>query len=147
MKRLIYLIAIIICFSCNTNSRKVEENDIKSNEKDYWQHLNYLLQIKNETAKQHWKDFATKNFFNPAIYYTHDGTYAVQTNAHILKLSGLEKTHKLENFEFIELSEKYTDTTNFNFNTSYTESDSTALYYQANVLFYQSFGLTNKLLE
>lgn len=146
MKRLIFLIAIIVCFSCNTNSRKVEENNMKSNEKDYWRHLNYLLQIKNETAKQHWKRFATKNFFNPAIYYTHQGTYAIQPNNHIFNLSGQEKTHKLENFEFLELSEKYTDTTNFNFNNSYTESDSTALYYQENVLFFQSFDLTNKLI-
>ena len=146
MKRLIYLTAIIVCFSCNTNSTKVEEYDVKSNEKDYWRHLNYLLQIKNETAKQHWKRFATKNFFNPAIYYTHQGTYSIQPNNHIFKLSGQEKTQKLDNFEFIALSEKYTDTTNFNFNNSYSESDSTALSYQANVLFFQSFDLTNKLI-
>lgn len=146
MKKLIFLIAIIVCFSCNTNSRKVDENDVISNEKDYWRHLNYLLQIKNETAKQDWKGFASKNFFNPAIYYTPQGTFAIQPNNHILEQSGLEKTRKLENFDFIELPEQYTDTTNFNFYNSYTESDSTALCYQANVLFFQSFGLTNKLI-
>lgn len=124
----------------------MEENEVKSNEKDYWRHLNYLLQIKNETAKQYWKGFATKNFYNPAIYYTHQGTFAIQPNNHILKLSGQEKTNKLENFEFIGLSEQFSDTTNFNFNNSHTESDTSALCYQANVLFFQSFGLTNKLI-
>ena len=145
MKKHLAILLLLTLFSC-TDTAKNEEVNESLMDQSYFRHLNYLLQIKNETAKQHWKGFATKNFFNPAIYYTLDGTYAVQPNDHILKLSGQEKTHKLENFEFIALSEKYTDTTNFNFNNSYTESDSTALYYQANVLFFQSFGLTNKLI-
>ena len=105
-----------------------------------------MIQIKNDVAEKHWKEFSTNDFFQPVIYYTYDGTFAVNPNEHILRVTQDDKLKSYRDVEVVKLPEKYTDTTNFNFSTSYSDSDSTALYYRENVLFFQSFGLTERLI-
>lgn len=53
----------------------------------------------------------------------------------------------IENFgETILLSNDYLDTTNFHFYTSFSDTDSSTLYFQESVLFFQSFELTRKFI-
>ena len=147
MKQFLHLIIILtLCFSCKNTTGKKEQNNSITNEMDYWRHLSYLIQIKNVVAERQWDEFSKKDFFQPLIYYTFDGTFAINPNQHILKITQHEKSKPFDDIEVIKLSEIYTDTTNFNFNISYTDSDSSALYYQENVLFFQSFDLTKKLI-
>ncbi len=146
MKKLLCLLLLVLPFSCQNASRKMGQNEAGKYQKDYWRHLNYLVKIKNNVAERGWSDFSKNDFFQPVIYYTLDGTFAVNPNDHILNVTRFERIKSHDDFEVIKLSETYTDTTNFNFNTSYSNTDSTALYYQENVLFFQSFDLTNKMI-
>lgn len=146
MKRLIYFLLLALAFSCQNNSHKIGQNQAEKYQENYWRHLTYLIGIKNEVAKGAWKGFSKKNFFQPIIYYTFEGTFVVNPNKHILKITDHETVKPINGIEVIELSKIYTDTTNFNFNTSYSDTDSTAIFYQENVLFFQSFDLTKKLI-
>lgn len=135
-----------ISFSCKHTSKKSEQNNSGIYQKDYWRHLSYLVQVKNDVAKKDWKEFSKNDYLQPIIYYTNDGTFAVNPNEHILSITQHDKMRPHHDVEVIKLSETYTDTTNFNFNTSYSDADSTALYYKENVLFFQSFNLTKKMI-
>lgn len=130
-----------------------EKAELKSEEKEttpyqdaHWRHLTYALQLKNEVAQRTWKEFTKKDFYHPAIYHTYDGAFVLAPNDHILKLTDYQKIKPFNQVETIKLSEKYTDTTSFDFSVSYSDTDSTALYFRDNVLSFQSFDLTEKLI-
>ena len=146
MKKLIYFLLIILAFSCQNAPKKIEQKEVEKHEKDYWRHLSYLIQIKNDVAKEHWSAFSKKDLFQPIVYYTFDGTFSVNPNKHILNIARHDKLKPFKGFSVIKLAETYTDTTNLNFSTSYTDDDSSALFYQENVLFFQSFDLTKNLI-
>ena len=146
MKKLLYILILIGFISCENRANKIDIEAKGTHQEDYWRHLSYLVQIKNDVAAKDWKDFSKGDFFQPIIYYTLDGTFAVNPNEHILNITQFEKMKSHDEIEVIKLSEAYTDTTNFNFNTSYSDTDSTALYYNENVLSFQSFDLTNKMI-
>ena len=146
MKKLAFFLLLIIPFSCKNTSKKIEQNEEGIYQGDYWRHLDFLLRLKNDVARSTWKDFPKEDFYQPVAYYTKDGTYVLNPNEHIRNLSEYQELRPYKQVERIKLSEKYTDTTNFNFSSSYTDSDSTALCYRENVLFFQSFDLTKKLI-
>lgn len=112
----------------------------------YWRHLAYLMNLKDEVAAENWEAFAEQELFQPAVFYTHDGTFVLNPNEHILTIADHQEEQSFGNVKVIRLSEEYTDTTNFQFSTSYDGSDSAALHYQNNVLYFQSFDLTNQLI-
>ena len=146
MKNFAYLWVLLVFYSCQDKPNKSEQSDIEIYQKDYLRHLAYLINVKNEVAQNTWQDFSKKDFFQPAVYYTHEATFVINPNEHIRSITEFQEMEPFGEFKVIKLSEKYTDTTNFNFQTSYIESDSTALYYRENVLFFQSFELTKKLI-
>jgi len=146
MRQLLYLFMLMLVFTCQNTAMQPERNKAGKYQKNYWRHLGYLVQIKNEVAERGWKDFSKNGFFQPIIYFTSDGTFAVNPNEHILNIAQFNKMKSLDNAEVIKLPKIFTDTTNFNFHTSYSDTDSTALYYQENILFFQSFDLTNKMI-
>jgi len=115
-------------------------------DQSYFRHLSYLINIKNEVAQEHWPDFAKNDFFQPVAYYTKDNTFVLNPNEHIRKITDHQEIAAFDKVPVINLSEKYTDTTNFRFSLSFT-SDSTALHYNENVLYCQSFELTKKFLQ
>ena len=135
-----------MCFSCKNASEEKGKYNSKTNEMEYWRHFSYLIQIKNDVAKEHWSAFSKKDLFQPIVYYTFDGTFSVNPNKHILNIARHDKLKPFKGFSVIKLAETYTDTTNLNFSTAYTDADSSALFYQENVLFFQSFDLTKKLI-
>ena len=146
MKNLISLLILLLYYSCQNNPNKIEQGTIEIHQEDYFRHLAYLIQLKNEVAQSAWKDFSKKDFFTPAVYFTYEGTFVMNPNERIQSMTEFKAMPTLNQVEVIKLSEKYTDTTNFNFSTSYSDTDSTALYYRENVLFFQSFDLTKKLI-
>ena len=146
MKKLTFFLLLITAYSCQNASKKIEENEVGIHQDDYWRHLDFLLHLKNDVAKSHWEEFSKKDFFQPAVYYTKDGTFVLNPNEHIRNISEYQEMRFYNQVERIKLSEKYTDTTNFNFSASYSDSDSTALYFQEDVLSFQSFYLTRKLI-
>jgi hypothetical protein len=146
MKKPLYIIILIACLSCEDRPKNIEQKTTGIHQEDYWRQLEYLIHLKNDVARGSWKKFSEKDFFAPAVYYTMDGTYVLNPNEHIQRITDYQPIKSLEPVKAIKLSEKYTDTTNFNFSTSYSDSDSTVLYYQQNVLFFQSFDLTKKLI-
>ncbi|MBL7472946.1 hypothetical protein [Robertkochia sediminum] len=146
MKNLLYILCFCLTFSCQQAPKKdkVHEADIEN--QNYWRHLDYLIQLKNDVAKKHWQEFGKKDNYQPVVYYTHEGTYVLHPNKHILSITENQKMDPLKNVERIKLSAKYTDTLNFNFSTSYTDTDSTSLHFRENVLYFQSFDLTKDLI-
>lgn len=139
MKKLLYIFILIGCISCQNRAKKIDHED-------YWRHLAYLTQLQHDVSQRSWKDFSKNHFFQPIVYYTQDGTFVLNPNEHIRNIAEYKEMKPFLNAERIALSEKFTDTTTFNFNASYSGSDSTALYYRENVLFFQSFDLTKKLI-
>lgn len=146
MRNLIYVFILIISFSCQNASKKTDQNEVNIHQKDYWRHLAYLIHLKNDVAQRSWQEFSKEYFLQPAVYYTKEGTFVLNPNNHILNITEFQEMKPFDGTPLIKLSEKYTDTTNFNFSTSYIDSDSTALCYRENVLFFQSFDLTKKLI-
>ena len=146
MKNLIYVSILLLICSCQNKPNQTEQSNVEIHQEDYWRHLAYLIKLKNEVAERTWQDFTKKEFFTPAVYYTYDGAFVVNPNEHILSIAEHREMKPFNKVAVIELSEKYTDTTNFNFTTSYSDSDSTSLYYRQNVLTFQSFDLTKKLI-
>lgn len=146
MRILVYLSILLLFYSCQNTPKKTEQKDIEIHQEDYWRHLAYLIHLKNEVAQKTWSGFSNKDFFQPAVYYTYEGTFVLNPNEHILSITEYEEMNPFDQVKVIKLSEKYTDTVNFNFTTSYSDSDRKALYYQDNVLFFQSFELTKKLI-
>lgn len=144
MKKLTYIFTLLILCSCQNSSKKAELSE--KPDKNYWRHLNYLMKLKNDVGAMNWEDFSKTDAFQPIIYYTQDGTFAVNPNEHIRNIDKHEEKAPVMGLKVIKLSEKYTDTLNFNFHTSYSDSDSMALSYKRNVLFFESFDLTNKLI-
>ena len=146
MKPLRYLAILLWICSCQDSPDKGGKGANDLYQKAHWRHLAYLIQLKNEVARNAWKGFSNEDFFQPAVYYTHEGTFVLNPNTHILGLTEHQEVSPFDQTAVIKLSEKYTDTTRFNFSASYSDSDSTALYYRENVLFFQSFDLTQKLI-
>ncbi len=146
MRVLVYLLVSLLFCSCQNTPNKTVQKDIEIHLEEYLRHLAYLVQLKNEVAQKTWSGFSKKDFFQPAVYYTYEGTFVLNPNEHIRSITEYEEMNPFDEVKVIKLSEKYTDTVNFNFTTSYIDSDSTALYYQDNVLFFQSFDLTKKLI-
>ena len=130
MKKLLFLLILTGCISCQNRTNKIDQKITENQQEDYWRQLAYLIQLKNDVAQSSWNDFSKKDFFQPVVYYTHDGTFVLNPNQHIRKIAEYKELKPFLNVERIALSEKFTDTTNFNFSTNYSDSDSTALYYQ-----------------
>jgi hypothetical protein len=146
MKKLTFFLFVITACSCQHTSKKVDQNEVGIYQEDCWRHLDFLFQLKNDVAKRYWPEFSKKELFQPALYYTKDGTFVLNPNEHIRNSSEYQEMPPYHQLERIALSEKYTDTISFNFSTSYSDSDSTALYFKENVLSFQSFDLTQKLI-
>ncbi len=146
MKPLPYLIILLLICSCQNSPNKREQGTGELYPQAHWRHLAYLIQLKNDVAQNTWKDFAKEDFFQPVVYYTHEGTYVLKPNAHIRSITEYREQNPFGQVAVIRLSEKYTDTTQFNFSASYSDTDSTALFYRDNVLSFQSFELTRKLI-
>lgn len=146
MKNLIYLLLLILFCSCESDSKNSKNKLDRKNQEKHFRELSYLIHIKNEVGKRNWKGITQKNLFQPLVYYTYDGTFVINPNEHIKKITEHKEVKTFEGEKVIKLSEKYTDTLNFNFTTSYIDTDSTTLYYKENVLFFQSFDLTEKLI-
>jgi hypothetical protein len=146
MKKLLHILILISCISCQNRTERIDQKVTEKYQEDYWRQLAYLVQLKHDVAQRSWKDFSKNDFFQPIVYYTHEGTFVLNPNEHIRNITEYKEMKPFLNAERIALSEKFTDTTNFNFNVSYSDSDSSALYYQENVLFFQSFDLTKKLI-
>ncbi|WP_224484739.1 hypothetical protein [Robertkochia aurantiaca] len=119
---------------------------MSSNHRDF-SHLEYLLSIKNEVGKKHWPEFADKNFHQPIVYYTRSGTFVLNPNEHIRSITQHSELPPFqEEVARIRLSASYTDTTSFQFASSYSDEDRTQLHYRENVLLFQSFDLTQKFI-
>lgn len=146
MNKILTLIFLMIFFSCQIPKNKKVQKETGKYSQNYFRHLDYLIQLKKDVALKYWNEFSEKDFFKPSVYYSKKGTFVLNPNAHIREITENEVMKPFNQTARIKLSEKYTDTTSFNFSTSYSDSDSTALYYQDNVLFFQSFELTKKLI-
>ncbi|TRZ45640.1 hypothetical protein D3A96_06605 [Robertkochia marina] len=117
-----------------------------SGSKESFDQLEYLIGLKNHVAKRYYPEFAEKQLFQPIAYYTRKGTYVINPNTHIRNNFDHSEAASFDGTEVIKLSEKFTDTVNFQFHVSYSDTDTTALYYMENVLFFQSFELTQKFI-
>lgn len=146
MKPLQYLTILLLICSCQDGPNKGEQGAEEIHQQAPWRHLAYLIELKNDVASQTWKDFAKEDFFQPVVYYTYEGTYVLNPNAHILSITEYQEQTPFDQVPVVKLSEKYTDTTRFDFSASYSDTDSTALFYRDNVLSFQSFKLTRKLI-
>ncbi len=146
MKERMYLLLFFLCFSCLQAPEKTEVKESTPYQDSHWRHLAYVLQLKNEVAQRTWKEFTRKDFYHPAIYHTYRGAFVLNPNEHISRLTDHQEMKPIDRVETIRLSEKYTDTTTFDFSVSYSDTDSTALYFRDNVLSFQSFALTEKLI-
>ncbi|NVJ86638.1 MAG: hypothetical protein HWE15_10060 [Algoriphagus sp.] len=105
-----------------------------------------MINIKNNVAQESWPDFGNKDFYQPVVYGTKENTFVLNPNDHIRKITDHEEIPAFDKVSVIKLSEEFTDTTNFSFSVSFS-SDSTALHYNSNVLYCQSFELTKKFLQ
>ena len=139
------ILLLLALFSC-ADTAKNKKGSASLMNQSYFRHLSYLIAIKNEVAEKHWPDFAENDFYLPVVYGTKENTFVVNPNNHIRKLTNHQEVAAFNSVSVIKLSEKYIDTTNFRFSTSFT-SDATALNYNDNVLFCQSFELTKKFLQ
>ena len=112
----------------------------------HWDHLLYLVALKNDIARASWPDFARLDFPSPALYYTVDGTYVINPNPHILALAKpVPVDSPKEGWKVYKLPEAYTDTVNFQFANSYGD-DPGELYYKENVIIFSSFDLTRRFI-
>jgi hypothetical protein len=145
MKKYLVILLLLTLFSC-TDTAKNEEVNEPLMDQSYFRHLSYLINIKNEVAQKHWPDFAENDFYQPVVYGTKENTFVLNPNNHIRKVTDHQEVSAFDSVSVIKLSEKYIDTTNFRFSVSFT-SDSTALHYNDNVLYCQSFELTKKFLQ
>ena len=146
MKKLLFFLIPMIALSCLQHTKSREPQEVETYQKDYWRHLSYLLHLKNEVAQKNWGEFSEKDLFQPAVYYTHDGAFVLNPNSHIRSIAEHGEMKPFGKVERIRLSETYTDTTSFDFSISYSDTDTTALYFKDNVLSFQSFELTKKLI-
>ena len=144
IRTFLFTLTCLILMSCNTNPEKDTEN-VAIPEKAF-SHLDYLITLKDSVAVKHWPDFAGKEFFQPLVYHTWEGAYVINPTPHILTLTDHSRAGSFKQAPVIRLPEEYRDTTNLNFATSYSDTDSTALYYRANTLTFQSFDLTRKFI-
>jgi hypothetical protein len=112
----------------------------------HWEHFTYLLRLKNDIALVSWPDFAREDFTLPALYYTAEGTFAINPNAHILELTNPAPVPSPDpKWKIFRLPESYTDTTEFQFANSYSD-DPNDLYYQENIMIFSSFELTRRFV-
>jgi hypothetical protein len=131
--------------SCADTTKNIEEaKSLK--DQSYFRHLSYLINIKNEVAQEHWPGFAKNDFSRPAVFYTKGNTFVLNPNDHIRKITDYVEIAVFNEIPIIKLPESYLDTISINFHNS-VSSDSTSLNYQHNVLHFQSFELTKKLLH
>lgn len=136
------LFTLLIIGSCTPGDKKEDPDQMRA-----FQHLDHLLTLKNEVASAYYKDFASTDVYLPLVYYTQHGTYVVQPNAHILKITDHDTIGNFKSdIPVIKLPESYTDTIHFHFYSSYSDSDTTALYYKENILAFQSFELTQTFI-
>lgn len=146
MKKFFYFTILAICFSCQITSKNGDNISTELDQNSFWRHLSYLIQLKDDVAEKSWKEFSKRDFFQPTVFYTHEGTFVLHPNDHIQNVTEYQVILPFDQVERIKLSEKYTDTINFNFSMSFTDTDSTALHFNENVLYFQSFDLTSKLI-
>jgi hypothetical protein len=144
MKKYLTTLLILTLFSCTDTAKNKEVNESLMDQ-SYFRHLSYLINIKNEVAQKHWPDFAKNDFYAPAVYYSRENAFVINTNEHIRKLTDRPQELSFNKVPVIKLPESYTDTTRLWFNNGLT-SDSTALNYMQPVLFFQSYELTKKFI-
>ena len=112
----------------------------------HWEHFAYLLQLKNDIAAASWPDFAREDFTLPVLYYTREGTFAINPNAHILELTNPAPVPSPDpKWRIFRLPDSYTDTVEFQFANSYSD-DPNDLYYQENIMVFSSFELTRRFV-
>ncbi len=146
MKKTLLIFMISMAVSCLSPSKKIDANGNSNSQKEYFRHLNFLLQLKKNVARESWPEFSRTDFAHPNVYYTREGTYVLNPNEHIKTISEHQEIDPLGQVEAILLEGKYTDTINFQFSNSYSDTDSTAFYFRENVLLFQSFKLTRKFI-
>lgn len=141
-----YAVKILICmlFIACASKKSAKGNPVF--EQEDFKYLDFLFTLKKEMFKQSWTEFTAKDTFSPIIYYTTTGTYVLNPNKHILSTTKHTKVGNFRsNIPVILLANEYTDTDNFQFHSSFS-SDKNTLYYNANVLSFQSFELTQKFI-
>ena len=143
MKKIIFLLILITSAACQNQPKEIDYMTFK--ERDF-NHLDFLLSLKQDVFAKNWKAFSEKHLFSPIIYYTKVGTYVFNPNEHIRSITKYKEIglYKSE-IPVILLSKKHLDTLNFQFHSSYS-NDSNSLYFNENILSFQSFELTQKFI-
>jgi len=112
----------------------------------HWEHFEYLVRLKNDVAKAYWPDFARKDLHSPVLYYSLKGTFVINPNPHILRLTGATLIESPNpEWAIYKLPQAYTDTTEFQFSNSYSD-EPTSLFYGENIMVFSSFQLTQKFV-
>lgn len=151
MKFLATLLLVLFCWSCqqDSDSQNIEQasgGDETPGLPDHFYHLDQALEYKNKAAEIYWPAYATKDIFCPIAYFTHEGTFVIDPNQHILEnFSFTRLKDSFRGLEIIQLDSSFTDTTGFNFYNSYGE-DPAELCYKQNILYCMSFDLTRKFI-
>jgi len=107
--------------------------------------INYLIDVKNETAKNYWSDFNRKTLFSPMLYYTEHGLYTINANERLKNEVNIEPYNCISSKVTIGFS-KIIDTTNFYMNVSYDDVDSTALEFKNTLGMFSDVDLTEKFI-
>lgn len=145
MKKILLIPILLTLLSC-AETKNNKETDKSLMDKSHFRHLRYLTNIKNETAKKYWPDFAEQDFFQTVVYYSRENTYVLNPSEHILNNFDYQEIGNFNDVKVIQLPDSYTDTTAFKFETS-VGMDSTELHYKKPVLYFQSFELSKKFPE
>lgn len=145
MKNFLFIITILLFWSCANNSKKGETTNPLMN-KSYFRHLRYLVTIKNETAQKYWPDFGTSDFHQPIVYYSKENTYVLNPTEHILNSFEYQEVGNFNKVPVIKLPDSFNETTSLQFHTGVT-NDSTQLNYMQPILYFQSYELTKKFLQ
>ncbi len=132
---------LIILTACNNSTQFGDTVDDPS-----VGHLEFLLDLKNSVAHEYWPGFEYEGLHQPVVYFTPHSTYVLNPNTHIKSITSHIPSDVFSPLSAIRLSDEYIDTTNFQFNNSYSASDTSALFYRENVLYFQSFELTRKFI-
>ncbi|MDX1333727.1 MAG: hypothetical protein R3252_11895 [Robiginitalea sp.] len=112
----------------------------------HWEHLEYLIRLKNDIARASWPDYAREDVTLPTLYYTFNGTFVINPNPHILQLANPTPVPSPDpDWKIYRLPESYTDTLEFQFSNSYSD-DPTDLYYRENIMIFSSFELTQRFV-
>jgi len=151
-KKKAYLLGILLggCLwlatSWSAQAQKQQSGHAPEGAQRHWEHLEYLIRLKNDIAAASWPDYAREDLTHPTLYYTLHGTFVINPNPHILQLTNPVPVPSPDpDWMIYRLPESYTDTLEFQFAISYSE-DPDDLYYRENIMIISSFELTQRFV-